>query len=63
MAAFPLSDHGGFDEILQYIETAKPKKVICKYGDCSRLIDELRRRGFNAKSDSQPEGILSFLKV
>jgi len=49
--AFPLSDHSGFDEIVTYVEQAKPKKIICKYGDASRLIDELRRRGFNVKSD------------
>jgi putative mRNA 3-end processing factor len=61
--AFPLSDHGGFDEIVEYVETAKPKKIVCKYGDASRLIDELRRRGFNAKSDAKPESILSFLRV
>jgi len=47
--AFPLSDHAGFEEILEYAEGSGAKRVICRFGEASRLIDALRRKGINAK--------------
>ena len=47
--AFPLSDHAGFEEILEYAEGSGAKKVICRFGEASRLVDALRRRGINSK--------------
>jgi putative mRNA 3-end processing factor len=47
-AAFPLSDHADFGDILRYVEEARPKKVYCCHGNEEVLSRELRRRGINA---------------
>ena len=47
--AFPLSDHAGFEEIIEYAEGSCAKKVICRFGEASKLVDALRRKGINAK--------------
>ena len=47
--AFPLSDHAGFEEIMEYAEGSGAKRVICRFGEASRLVDALRRKGINSK--------------
>jgi len=47
--AFPLSDHADFPQLLEYIETAKPKEILCCHGNEERLSKELRSRGWNAR--------------
>ena len=47
--AFPLSDHAGFEEILEYAEGSGAKRVICRFGEASKLVDALRKKGINAK--------------
>lgn len=46
--AFPLSDHAGYDEILEYVERSSAKKVTCKFGEASHLVSELKERGIDA---------------
>lgn len=46
--AFPLSDHADFNEIVQYVQDAKPKTVYCCHGNEQALSRELQKRGFNA---------------
>jgi len=47
--AFPLSDHAGFEEIIEYAEGSSAKRVICRFGEASKLVDALRRKGINSK--------------
>ncbi|MEM3555161.1 MAG: MBL fold metallo-hydrolase [Candidatus Micrarchaeia archaeon] len=48
--AFPLSDHADFNQLIEYVERASPKKVYCAHGETVRFASELRRRGYNAKA-------------
>ena len=45
----PLSDHASFDDIVRYVETAKPKKVYTLFGS-PRIAEYLRRIGFKAEA-------------
>lgn len=45
----PLSDHASFDDIIRYVETAKPKKVYTLFGP-SRIAEYLRRIGYRAEA-------------
>jgi len=51
--AFPLSDHAGFSEILEYIDTAKPKEIVCHYGNAAWMAHYLKSKGYNAKTESE----------
>jgi len=46
--AFPLSDHADFEQILEYIERADPRRVYCTHGNDERLALELKKLGVNA---------------
>jgi len=48
--AFPLSDHADFNQLIEYVERASPKKVYCAHGETVRFASELRRRGYDAKA-------------
>ncbi|OQX91889.1 MAG: hypothetical protein B6D58_05750 [candidate division Zixibacteria bacterium 4484_95] len=43
----PLSDHASYDDLIRYVETAKPKKIYCLFG-FKDIVDDLRYRGYNA---------------
>ena len=45
---FPLSDHADFGEMLEYLESAQPKKIWCCYGDSEYLAKALAAKGFDA---------------
>jgi|GEM_PF-209980 len=51
--AFPLSDHAGFSEILEYIDSARPKEIICHYGNAAWMASYLKSKGYNAKTESE----------
>ena len=44
----PFSDHCDYNELMQYIEIAKPKKVYL-FGRFVELVNELKRKGIQAK--------------
>jgi len=54
-AAFPLSDHAGYDELLQYIDLVRPKRVLTLHGYASEFARDLRRRGIEAWSLISPD--------
>jgi len=54
-AAFPLSDHAGYDELLQYIDLVRPKRVLTLHGYASEFARDLRRRGIEAWSLVSPD--------
>ncbi|MBJ7392918.1 MAG: MBL fold metallo-hydrolase [Chthoniobacterales bacterium] len=54
-AAFPLSDHAGYDELLQYVDLVRPKRVLTLHGYASEFARDLRRRGIEAWSLVSPD--------
>jgi Cft2 family RNA processing exonuclease len=47
-AAFPLSDHADYDDLVRYVELVKPKRVLTLHGFASEFAADLRRRGVEA---------------
>ncbi len=47
-AAFPLSDHADYDELLRYVELVQPKRVLTVHGFATEFAADLRRRGVEA---------------
>jgi DNA ligase 1 len=61
-AAFPLSDHADYSELVRYVELVQPERVFTVHGFAQEFADDLRRRGIEAWSlgaDNQPELLLS----
>jgi len=49
-AAFPLSDHAGYDDLLKHVENVSPKRVFTLHGYAAEFARDLRSRGFEAWS-------------
>jgi DNA ligase 1 len=47
-AAFPLSDHADYDDLLQYVEFVQPRQVLTLHGFAAPFASDLRRRGIEA---------------
>jgi len=47
-AAFPLSDHAGYDDLLTYVENVSPRRVFTVHGFATEFARDLRRRGVEA---------------
>ena len=47
-AAFPLSDHAGFDDLLRFVELVQPKRVLTLHGFAREFAQTLRTRGVDA---------------
>jgi Cft2 family RNA processing exonuclease len=47
-AAFPLSDHADYDDLVRYVQLVKPKRVLTLHGFASEFAADLRRRGVEA---------------
>ncbi len=47
-AAFPLSDHADFPELLELVERVQPKRVITVHGFAAEFAQTLRARGVEA---------------
>lgn len=47
-AAFPLSDHAGYDDLLRHVEAVAPKRVLTLHGFASEFAADLRSRGIEA---------------
>ena len=43
---FPLTDHCGFDDLVEYVECADPQMVYTTHGFAEGFSEELRERGF-----------------
>lgn len=52
-AAFPLSDHADFPELLRFVELVKPKRVLTLHGFAAEFARELRQRGVEAWAISE----------
>jgi DNA ligase-1 len=47
-AAFPLSDHADYHDLLQFVEAVKPKRVFTVHGFVEEFARTLRQRGIEA---------------
>ena len=47
-AAFPLSDHADYDDLLRYVELVQPKRVLTLHGFAADFARDLRERGLEA---------------
>jgi Cft2 family RNA processing exonuclease len=47
-AAFPLSDHADYDDLLRYVELVNPRRVLTLHGHAGEFAADLRRRGIEA---------------
>ncbi len=47
-AAFPLSDHADFPELLEFVERVQPKRVLTVHGFAAEFAQTLRARGLDA---------------
>ncbi len=52
-AAFPLSDHADYDDLLRYVELVQPKRVLTLHGFAAEFARDLRERGIEAWALSQ----------
>jgi DNA ligase-1 len=49
-AAYPLSDHADYPELIQYVELVQPRRVFTVHGFAREFAEDLRRRGMEAWS-------------
>lgn len=54
-AAFPLSDHADFDELLEMVRLVQPARVFTLHGFAGDFAATLRELGWNAQALSEPE--------
>ena len=47
-AAFPLSDHADYTDLLRYVELVQPKRVLTLHGFAAEFARDLRHRGYEA---------------
>ena len=47
-AAFPLSDHADYDDLVRYVELVKPNRVLTLHGFAAEFARDLRDRGIEA---------------
>ena len=47
-AAFPLSDHAGYDDLIRYVGLVRPRRVFTLHGFAAEFASDLRMRGTEA---------------
>src|SRR5438093_3302393 len=47
-AAFPLSDHADYDDLIRYVELVQPRRVLTLHGFAAAFARDLRERGVEA---------------
>ncbi len=47
-AAFPLTDHAGYDDLLRFVDLVNPKRVFTMHGFAAEFAQDLRARGIEA---------------
>jgi DNA ligase-1 len=52
-AAFPLSDHADYEDLLRYVELVEPRRVFTLHGFAAAFASDLRARGIEAWALSQ----------
>lgn len=54
-AAFPLSDHADFPELIEFVKRVAPKKVYTLHGFASAFAQTLRDHGYDAQALSEED--------
>jgi DNA ligase-1 len=54
-AAFPLSDHADFDDLIEFVKQVQPRKVFTLHGFAADFAQRLRELGFDAEALSEEE--------
>lgn len=54
-AAFPLSDHADYPELVELVQRLAPRKVFTLHGFAADFAQSLRELGFDAQALSEPE--------
>jgi Cft2 family RNA processing exonuclease len=54
-AAFPLSDHADFPDLVEFVERIEPRKVFTLHGFATDFAETLRDLGFDAQALGQDE--------
>lgn len=54
-AAFPLSDHAGFSDLIEMVKRVAPRKVFTLHGFAADFAQSVRELGFDAQALSEPE--------
>jgi DNA ligase 1 len=60
-AAYPLSDHADYPDLIKYVELIQPNRVFTVHGFAREFAEDLRRRGIESwslKEDNQLEFVL-----
>lgn len=52
-AAFPISDHADFPELVEFVRCVSPRKVFTLHGFAADFADDLRELGFDAQPLSE----------
>jgi Cft2 family RNA processing exonuclease len=47
-AAFPLSDHADYPDLMRYVDLVQPKRVLTLHGHAAAFAADLRARGLDA---------------
>jgi ATP-dependent DNA ligase I len=47
-AAFPLSDHADYPDLIRYVELVQPRRIFTLHGFAAEFARDLRERGFEA---------------
>src|SRR5207253_9109495 len=48
VAAFSLSDHADYDDLIRYVELVRPRRVLTLHGFAAAFARDLRARGVEA---------------
>ncbi len=54
-AMFPMSDHAGFDDLVEFVARVRPRRVFTLHGFASEFASHLRSLGFDASALSEPD--------
>lgn len=59
-AAFCLSDHADYRDLLDYVRRVKPQRILTVHGYASAFAAELRRQGYEAHALDEPDQLALF---
>src|SRR5262245_60058797 len=62
-AAFPLSDHADFPDLVQFVKQVAPKKVFTLHGFAAEFAQTLRDLGYDAQALSEEDQLALPLQV
>ena len=62
-AAFPISDHADFPDLIEFVKQVNPKKVLTLHGFAADFAQTLRELGYDAHALSQDEQMVLGLGV